>query len=1156
MSRADQPTGGDFSAATSVRHEPMPSCPGVPAGRGGSADGETFPPEVRELLVELHLVDASSQTTDEVAASTPSESLTLSSLVPADLPGYEALDVLGRGGMGVVYKAREIALNRLVAIKMIRAEGRIGAGELVRFMAEAEAVAAVKHPNVVEVYSCGRHAGRPYYVMEFVSGGSLARQIREAGPLAPRDAAGVVAGVARGVQAAHEAGIVHRDLKPGNVLLAVPGSRGSTLSGESRKSASGPSTSAGFIPKVSDFGLAKRLGGAEGLTQTQVVVGTPAYMAPEQARGRGKFVGPEADIYALGVILYECLTGAVPFHDDDILALLRKVTDDTPVSPRVRARGVPRDLELICLRCLAKEPRDRYATAGELADDLERFLLGRPVQARPISAVTRAYRWARRNPSPTALIAWILLVLIATPAGVVWYQGRLERLGTVAAAETEAREREQEARVAAEKLAAVRELFALQGTIRHRATVRSPGWTWANRTDLTRAAAVASGDPQALTGLRSEAMTALTAPDLRPDTPVARGMTAAVAATSPDGSVVALGEFKAWALAGFSSGRVHLVDPVTGKTVRELSFPAEGVQGADGRPVQDGARSVAFSPNGRHLFVGTRAGWVHRYDLNAPRKTPSRSWKTPATVGSLAVSNDGTAVFGVCKCEQLLRWDADGKQAAAQPVRGAVKRVVVEPQTGDLIVADGAALTRLDSRTLAPRLSIAPPGEDHVQQLAFLPGGRVLVATRDGHIEVFNPETLRRVARFAAPDLLHQVAHAAQITALAVHPSGAYLATASERGRLLKVWAVASGRPVGAVTVPGTDPVAVAWSGDGRFLVATAPGQTLRYEFASPVAEQVVGLHSDPLEAAALASDGQRVAALGEFPSPFVAGATQSLFVTHPDGRVASSVPVTCLPDTTRPGLAVHPKSGPTVVTRSGRAVWGWAPGNATVANLELTGETPRCPRYSPDGSTLWAVVDSSRVEAWDTRTWKRRGSWSNIGGELIRGLPGIDALAVGRARAVAGGADGTVQVFDERVKSVAQFPAPDDPVTAIALTPDDGTVAAGTPSGRVRVIQLAETSEPPATEAHSGEVTAVAFNHDGSLLATGGKDRSVCLWRRTADGYVKAFAVEELAAPIRSLEFARDRNRMLVLLAGERAVRLWDLDVLKKQLGEMKLSW
>jgi hypothetical protein len=315
--------------------------------------------------------------------------------------GYTLLGVLGRGGMGVVYQARHLALNRTVALKMILAGSHAGTPERARFAAEAEAVAQLSHPHIVQVFEVGEHDGLPYCALEYVEGGSLAHQLGGK-PLAPRQAAELVQALAGAVQAAHAKGIIHRDLKPANVLLMAAGT-----------------------PKVTDFGLAKKLEGG-GHTASGAILGTPSYMAPEQAGGQTKQVGPAADIYALGAILYECLTGRPPFQAATPLDTLLQVVQGEPVPPGRLNPQVPRDLETICQKCLHKEPRWRYATAAELAKDLGRFLEGRPVQARPVTRLERAWKWAKRRPTMAALVAVSVLATAGLLAGWAAFTVRLD----------------------------------------------------------------------------------------------------------------------------------------------------------------------------------------------------------------------------------------------------------------------------------------------------------------------------------------------------------------------------------------------------------------------------------------------------------------------------------------------------------------------------------------------------------------------------------------------------------------------------------------------------------------------------------------------------------------------------------------------------------
>jgi serine/threonine-protein kinase len=314
------------------------------------------------------------------------------------IPGYEVEAILGRGGMGVVFRARHLRLNRVVALKMTLAGSYAGAHERNRFQREAEAVARLQHPNVVQVYDVGDSDGRPYFTMEYVDGGSLSEKLSGA-PQPAREAAALIMTLAGAVQIAHRSEVVHRDLKPGNVLLTADGT-----------------------PKISDFGLARRLDGASAFTWTGTAVGTPSYMAPEQARGEPDAVGPSADIYSLGAILYEMLTGRPPFRAESAAATVEQVLTRDPVPPCRLNPTVPRDLETICLKCLQKAPPHRYASAQALADDLRNFGEGRPIQARPVGWPARLWRWGRRNPTTAGLLAALLALLLLTVGSGLWFQ--------------------------------------------------------------------------------------------------------------------------------------------------------------------------------------------------------------------------------------------------------------------------------------------------------------------------------------------------------------------------------------------------------------------------------------------------------------------------------------------------------------------------------------------------------------------------------------------------------------------------------------------------------------------------------------------------------------------------------------------------------------
>ncbi len=311
---------------------------------------------------------------------------------------YELLEEIARGGMGVIYKARQSSLKRIVAVKMIRSGELASEAEILRFRTEAQAAAQLQHPNIVAIHEIGEYEGRHYFSMDFVEGKNLT-QIAGGRPVAARAAAEWLKAIAEAVQFAHQRGVLHRDLKPQNIMLDTAGR-----------------------PRVTDFGLAKNLAGDSTLTKTGAIMGSPSYMSPEQAHGRNDLVGPASDVYSLGAILYELLTGRPPFSGQTAMDTLAHVVNDEPLRPRSLNPDAPADLETICLKCLEKEPVRRYPTARELEADLGRFLAGEPVQARPASALRRTLSWSRRHRWVTnAAVSVLLLTLVALAYGL-WEQ--------------------------------------------------------------------------------------------------------------------------------------------------------------------------------------------------------------------------------------------------------------------------------------------------------------------------------------------------------------------------------------------------------------------------------------------------------------------------------------------------------------------------------------------------------------------------------------------------------------------------------------------------------------------------------------------------------------------------------------------------------------
>jgi len=361
---------------------------------------------------------------------------------------YELQEEIARGGMGVVYRARQISLNRPVAIKMMLGGHLANFAEMNRFRAEAETAAQLQHPNIVAIHEVGEHAGQPFFSMDLVEGQNLAQLVRDE-PLPSRKAASYLKTIAEAVQYAHSRGVLHRDLKPSNILI-----------------------DANDHPRITDFGLAKRLSNSEPgtqnpeLTQTGQVLGSPSFIPPEQAAGQKGAVGPASDVYSLGAILYHLLTGRPPFLAETLPQTLRMVAEQEPVSPRLLNASVPGDLETICLKCLEKEPIRRYATAQALADDLNRYLRDEPIQARPIGPVLRIHRWCVRNKAlaatGTAVLALLLVVAIGSPIAAVRINSeRKQAEANEQKAKSEAANREQVARFLQDMLKSVNPSVAL-----------------------------------------------------------------------------------------------------------------------------------------------------------------------------------------------------------------------------------------------------------------------------------------------------------------------------------------------------------------------------------------------------------------------------------------------------------------------------------------------------------------------------------------------------------------------------------------------------------------------------------------------------------------------------------------------------------------------
>jgi serine/threonine protein kinase len=359
---------------------------------------ENQAPSIPIRTQQFFPAEATPMSSVRLGSNSADDVATVSTIQPNDIeavPGYELLGILGHGGMGIVFRARQLSLKRQVALKMILSGRHARPTERARFQREAEAVARLQHPNIVQIYEVGEQNGLPYFSLEFVNAGSLAQFLGN-NPQPPRICAGLVGELALAMHYAHKRGIVHRDLKPANVLLHLDES--STFKDGQLTDSTILGNLTAYVPKITDFGLAKHMGGEEGPFRHGAIVGTPGYMAPEQARGTSVAIGPAADVYALGAILYEMLTGRPPFAAATLEETAQLVLEQEPTPPTQLVPGTPRDLETICLVCLQKNPAHRYGSAEAIAEDLRRFLANEPILARRTHLPERVVKWATRRP--------------------------------------------------------------------------------------------------------------------------------------------------------------------------------------------------------------------------------------------------------------------------------------------------------------------------------------------------------------------------------------------------------------------------------------------------------------------------------------------------------------------------------------------------------------------------------------------------------------------------------------------------------------------------------------------------------------------------------------------------------------------------------------
>jgi WD40 repeat protein/serine/threonine protein kinase len=1065
------------------------------------------------------------------------------------ITGYEIVGELGRGGMGVVYKARQTKLNRVVALKMVLSGQHAGKDDLYRFRTEAEAVACLQHENIVQIYEVGEQDGRPYFSLEYVPGGTLDDKLEREAPLPPANAARLMETLARAVHVAHQHGIIHRDLKPGNVLLTSDGA-----------------------PKITDFGLAKRLD-TPGQTSTGSVMGTPSYMAPEQAEGRTRDIGTPTDVWALGAILYETLTGRPPFLADAPLDTMLLVVRADPVPPARLNHKVPRDLDTICLKCLEKDPRRRYPSALALAEDLQRFLNNEPIVARPIAVWERSLKWAKRRPAAAGILLVSLLALVALIGIGIWYQGHL------AAALAESRRLQKDAEdarsetnrqmlrlrvISGNQLVDMGDLLgslpwfarALEleqshaeraamhrirlGTVLRQCPTFSQLWfhngrvLWASFSPDGRRAVTASSDDTARVW------------DVASGEPVGEPMQHAEdvvsAAFSPDGKLVATAS---------DDHTARVWDAQTGKHVTP--------------PLKHGGMvfCARFSPDGKRVLTAsadkTACIW------NAATGKQELQFKHGEAVRDANWNHDGSRIVTASADRSARIWDA----VTGQPVGAALqhdKDVIgaVFNGHGDKVATASADYTaRVWNAATGKALGDPLSHKGPVNFVVFSPdpeGRQLATGSDDNRVRLWDD-------RGGSYGLMATLRHGSNVYDASFSPDGKLLASASD-DNTARIWETATGEAHGAPLKHVATVYRATFAPDGKHVLTACadssariwlPNGTKNLERTLALAAPVTGVHFHPSGTELLTADAGGIAAVwdagtGKRLEPVMKhdGLIHRAIYSPDGGRIA-----TCSEDSTarvwdarsrkaigRPlqhrgdvtAAAFSPDSRRVVTASADRTACVWD-ADSGAELLRFTGHhrSVRWAAFSPDGRAVATASADKTAQVWDAAT-------GALLFEPLRHREEVERVAYspdGRLLVTASD-DGTAQVWDARTgKPVGQPLRHSSKVYKAQFSPDSQRVVTASDDDTARVWDAATGQPLTPPLRHGGTVSRAQFSPDGRLVLTASEDNTARLWdAATGEPVTPPF---EHQLPVTDAYFSPDGAHIATACADEKA-RIWQL--------------